>query len=234
MPVGGGLGDSADDTYLERVRGTPAPATYGKLWTEWQFPPNADTPLYNMGRPYNARVTTKHISILFNLQHQHHMQNPCLDRLHSQEITFLIAALPAYAGQGFAETLQGVERICVLQGLPAALVHAVFGKFLDRCRHLPVQRAACSAVLQLSRALSETYWNTAGSVAARDIAAAMPPRPTPRFSHRGGEAEMLQQFRKILLEHFKSQIPGAILTLEPSTNLVRAQHHQLIAWCRAS
>ena len=40
---------------------------------------------------------------------------------------------------------------------------------------------------------------------------------------------MMSQFRRILLYHFRSQIPGAVLILEPSTSLVGAQYHHLIA-----
>ncbi|KAK9854813.1 hypothetical protein WJX84_006656 [Apatococcus fuscideae] len=52
-----GVGEaySAADTYLDRVRATPGPSTFGNIWTEWQFPPNASIPLYNMGRPFAAR-----------------------------------------------------------------------------------------------------------------------------------------------------------------------------------
>lgn len=119
-----------------------------------------------------------------------------------------------------------LELICILQGLPAALAHPVFGRFLDRCENLPIQRAACSTVLQLSRSLCQTYWSTLGKVAAQDIRGAI---PDAILCPRGGEREMMSQFRRILLEHFRSQIPAAVLTLEPSTSLVGAHYHQLIA-----
>ena len=100
MPVGVGGGDRAGDSYLGRVKRTPAPSTFGKIWTEWQFPPNANIPLFNMGRPFGARVSIIYVSMLFNPKSQHHMHNPCLDRLCPQKRKFLIAALPACAGQG--------------------------------------------------------------------------------------------------------------------------------------
>ncbi len=52
MPVG-----PLDIPYLARVKSTPAPSTFGKIWTEYQFPPNGTDPLYNMGRPFQARVS---------------------------------------------------------------------------------------------------------------------------------------------------------------------------------
>ncbi len=40
---------------------------------------------------------------------------------------------------------------------------------------------------------------------------------------------MMSQFRNILLHHFQSQIPAAVMTMEPSTSLVGAHCRQVFA-----
>lgn len=110
-----------------------------------------------------------------------------------------------------------------LQGLPAALAHPVFGRFLDNCGSLPIQRDACTAVLGLSKILCQSYWNTTKKTAAELVRNYL---PEAILMSRGGEAEMMTQFRSVLLDYLRGQVPNAVQTLEPgSSDLVSAHLH---------
>ena len=107
-----------------------------------------------------------------------------------------------------------------MQGLPAALAHEVFGRFLDNCQKLPVQREACTAVLDLCKILCESYMNTEGETASKSIKAAI---PGAKLTSRGGKREMIRSFRRILLAYLRSQDTDPFPSLEPSSaSLVRS------------
>ncbi|KAK9827443.1 hypothetical protein WJX74_002905 [Apatococcus lobatus] len=71
-----------------------------------------------------------------------------------------------------------------------------------------------SAEYYLSRILSQAHSNATGKAAAKNINDAIPGAVS---SLGGGEAEMMLNFRGILLEYFRSQIPHVIPTLEPTS-----------------
>ncbi|KAK9827850.1 hypothetical protein WJX74_005628 [Apatococcus lobatus] len=131
------------------------------------------------------------------------------------------------------EPMFNIGRPYNAHGLAAALACEVFGNFLDRCQDLPVQRAACVAILNLSRDLCESYSSNTGAEAMKEIKRYLPDAKT---KCRGGETTMMWAFRRHLLTYLQSQNAEIFPELEPaSVSAASASAHDgAVSICGAS